>query len=110
MIDIKPETGHRLLMQSYPGGIESGLDWYQNDAGIVLTETTIRLSLAVLRKRPGSDAAAAQPLPSRRLRRNLRRCWCSSWTESHCRRPPIAESKLGWDRRFCLVFLRFRQA
>ena len=29
-------------MQSYPGGIESGTDWYQNDAGIVLTETTIR--------------------------------------------------------------------
>jgi hypothetical protein len=42
MLDIKPETGHRLLMQSYPGGIESGTDWYQNDAGIVLTETTIR--------------------------------------------------------------------
>ena len=42
MIDIKPETGHRLLMQSYPGGIESGTDWYQNDAGVVLTETTIR--------------------------------------------------------------------
>jgi hypothetical protein len=29
-------------MQSYPGGIESGTDWYQNDAGMVLTETTIR--------------------------------------------------------------------
>ena len=29
-------------MQSYPGGIESGTDWYQNDAGVVLTETTIR--------------------------------------------------------------------
>jgi hypothetical protein len=28
-------------MQSYPGGIESGTDWYQNDAGVVLTETTI---------------------------------------------------------------------
>ncbi len=41
MLDIKPENGHRLLMQSYPGGIESGTDWYQNDAGIVLTETTI---------------------------------------------------------------------
>jgi len=39
MLDIKPETGHRMLMQSYPGGIESGTDWYQNDAGIVLTET-----------------------------------------------------------------------
>jgi hypothetical protein len=30
-----------MLIQSYPGGIESGTDWYQNDAGIVLTETTI---------------------------------------------------------------------
>jgi Phospholipase B len=41
-LDVKPEKGHRVLMQSYPGGIESGTDWYQNDAGIVLTETTIR--------------------------------------------------------------------
>lgn len=42
MLDIKPETGHRMLIQSYPGGIESGTDWYQNDVGVVLTETTIR--------------------------------------------------------------------
>jgi len=41
MLDIKPASGHRLLLQSYPGGIESGTDWYQNDAGVVLTETTI---------------------------------------------------------------------
>ena len=44
MLDIKPATGHRVLMQSYPGGIESGTDWYQNDAGMVLTETTINQS------------------------------------------------------------------
>ncbi|HTR38666.1 MAG TPA: C45 family peptidase [Bryobacteraceae bacterium] len=44
MLDIKPASGHRVLMQSYPGGIESGLDWYQNDAGVVLTETTIHQS------------------------------------------------------------------
>jgi len=42
MLDIQPEAGHRMLIQSYPGGIESGTDWYQNDAGVVLTETTIR--------------------------------------------------------------------
>jgi hypothetical protein len=42
MLDIQPVSGHRVLMQSYPGGIESGTDWYQNDAGMVLTETTIR--------------------------------------------------------------------
>ena len=44
LLDIKPAAGHRMLIQSYPGGIESGTDWYQNDAGIVLTETTIRQS------------------------------------------------------------------
>jgi hypothetical protein len=42
MLDLKPAAGHRVLMQTYAGGIESGLDWYQNDAGVVLTETTIR--------------------------------------------------------------------
>jgi hypothetical protein len=41
LLDIKPASGHRMLIQSYPGGIESGTDWYQNDVGIVLTETTI---------------------------------------------------------------------
>ena len=42
MLDVVPTEGHRILMQSYPGGIQSGTDWYQNDVGVVLTETTIR--------------------------------------------------------------------
>ncbi len=40
-IDVKPAKGHRVLMQSYAGSIWSGMDYYQNDAGIVLVETTI---------------------------------------------------------------------
>ncbi|HEU5116157.1 MAG TPA: M1 family aminopeptidase, partial [Isosphaeraceae bacterium] len=40
-LDLKPETGHRILMQTYPGGIMSGMDYYQNDAGIVVCETTL---------------------------------------------------------------------
>ncbi len=44
MLDVQPTTGHRVLMQSYPGGIQSGTDWYQNDLGVVLTETTIEQS------------------------------------------------------------------
>lgn len=44
MLDVVPTEGHRVLMQSYPGGIQSGTDWYQNDLGVVLTETTIRQS------------------------------------------------------------------
>jgi len=41
MLDIEPKQGRRMLMQAYPGGVQSGTDWYQNDAGIVITETTI---------------------------------------------------------------------
>lgn len=44
MLDVQPKKGRRVLMQSYPGGIQSGTDYYQNDAGMVLTETTIRQS------------------------------------------------------------------
>jgi hypothetical protein len=40
-LDIKPARGHRVLMQTYPGGIMSGLDYYMNDRGIVVCETTL---------------------------------------------------------------------
>lgn len=40
-LDVKPEKGHRVMMQTYPGGLMSGMDYYQNDVGILLTETTI---------------------------------------------------------------------
>lgn len=40
-LDVKPERGHRLTMQSYPTGIYSAMDYYLNDVGIALVETTI---------------------------------------------------------------------
>ncbi len=40
-LDVKPTKGHRVLMQSYPGGIQSGLDYYLNDAGLLVCETTL---------------------------------------------------------------------
>ncbi len=40
-LDIKPTAGHRVVCQSYPGGIMSGLDYYMNDAGLLCAETTI---------------------------------------------------------------------
>jgi hypothetical protein len=40
-LDVQPDKGHRVLMQSYPGGIQSGMDYYLNDAGLVVCETTI---------------------------------------------------------------------
>jgi hypothetical protein len=40
-LDVKPAKGHRVVMQSYPGGIQSMMDYYINSAGLVVTETTI---------------------------------------------------------------------
>lgn len=40
-LDVKPAKGHRVLMQSYPAGIYSGMDYYLNSAGLIVCETTI---------------------------------------------------------------------
>ncbi len=40
-LDVKPAEGHRVLMQTFPGGIMSGMDYYLNDAGMLVAETTI---------------------------------------------------------------------
>ncbi len=40
-IDVKPATGRRFVMSSFPGGIQSSMDYYMNDAGILISETTI---------------------------------------------------------------------
>ena len=41
ILDIAPERGHRILMQSQPGWIHSGTDFFVTDAGLVGAETTI---------------------------------------------------------------------
>lgn len=40
-LDVKPLKGHRVLMQTFPGGIASGMDYYMNDVGILVSETTL---------------------------------------------------------------------
>jgi len=39
--DIVPAAGHRILMDTFPGGIHSGDDFVMNGAGLVYTETTM---------------------------------------------------------------------
>ena len=41
VFDLAPERGHRILMDGLPGVIASDDDFGVNDAGIVVTETTI---------------------------------------------------------------------
>jgi hypothetical protein len=40
-LDIKPAKGHRMFMCAYPGAMQSGMDYYMNDAGLLIAETTI---------------------------------------------------------------------
>ena len=39
--DVQPANGHRLVYQTFPGGIHSGSDFYINGAGIMMGETTV---------------------------------------------------------------------
>jgi hypothetical protein len=41
IVDIQPAQGHRVLMQTAPGLIHSGTDFFVTDAGLVGSETTI---------------------------------------------------------------------
>ena len=41
ILDLVPKEGHRILMQTFPGWIHSGTDFFITDAGLVGSETTI---------------------------------------------------------------------
>jgi hypothetical protein len=41
-LEIRPAKGHRIVMQTTPGGMHSGMDYSINDAGILLAETTVK--------------------------------------------------------------------
>jgi hypothetical protein len=41
VLDIVPDSGHRILMQTFTGWIHSGTDFFVTDAGLVGSETTI---------------------------------------------------------------------
>lgn len=40
-VEVVPKAGHRFVMQAFPGGVWSSQDYYINDAGVLLAETTI---------------------------------------------------------------------
>lgn len=41
LCDVEPATGHRFVYQTFPGGIHSGTDFYINDSGLMIGETTV---------------------------------------------------------------------
>jgi hypothetical protein len=55
MCDMVPEKGKRLVYQTFPGGIHSGTDFYLNDAGIMIGETTVQQTPFDISGIPQSD-------------------------------------------------------
>ena len=41
ILDLSPRDGKRFVMQTMPGTISSGTDWYVSQSGLVVAETTI---------------------------------------------------------------------
>ena len=41
ILDVQPAKGHRIIMQTLPGWVHSGTDFFITEAGLVGTETTI---------------------------------------------------------------------
>ena len=40
-LDVTPTQGHRFVCQTFPGGIQSGMDYYISASGLLIAETTI---------------------------------------------------------------------
>lgn len=40
-LDVTPTKGHRFVCQTFPGGIQSGMDYYISAGGLLIAETTI---------------------------------------------------------------------
>ncbi len=40
-LDLKPAKGHHFVMQTFPGGMHSGMDYSISDAGLMMSETTL---------------------------------------------------------------------
>ena len=41
MLEIQPDKGNSIIMQTAPGCISSGTDYYVTSNGLICTETTI---------------------------------------------------------------------
>jgi hypothetical protein len=102
ILDVVPAKGHRVVMQTFPGGIHSGSDWYLNDAGIVIGETTVGQTPFAPEGTPQSNRArkAAQygtsiDEVSRILRERNNGLYTNDWTIADAKTDEGADLLLG---------------
>jgi hypothetical protein len=102
ILDVVPVKGRRTVMQTFPGGIHSGSDWYLNDAGIVIGETTVGQTPFAPEGTPQSNRArkAAQYGTSidevaRILREKNNGLYTNDWTIADAKSDEGADLLLG---------------
>ena len=102
MLDVVPTKGRRVVLQTFPGGIHSGSDWYLNDAGIVIGETTVGQTPFAPEGTPQSNRArkAAQYGTSidevaRILRERNNGLYTNDWTIADAKTDEGADLLLG---------------
>jgi hypothetical protein len=102
ILDVVPAKGRRTVLQTFPGGIHSGSDWYMNDAGIVIGETTVGQTPFAPEGTPQSNRArkAAQYGTSidevaRILRERNNGLYTNDWTIADAKTDEGADLLLG---------------
>ncbi len=103
IFDLRPERGHRILMDGMPGLIHSGDDFGMNDAGIAITETTISNFFGFdpagvpefVRARRAMQYAASIDDFDRIMREGNNGGYANTWLVADVRRNEIARLELG---------------
>ena len=103
IFDIRPVSGHRILMDGMPGLIHSGDDFGMNDAGIAITETTISRFHGFdpagvpefVRARKAMQYAESVDDVDRIMRAGNNGGYANTWLVADTRRNEIARLELG---------------
>jgi len=102
ILDIKPTNGHRIIMATSPGYIWSDENYYQNDNGIILIDTTAiqglwkksGLTLAI-RTREASQYSNSIDDALQYLREENNGVWTGVWLIGDTKTGEIARLDLG---------------
>jgi Phospholipase B/S-layer like family, C-terminal region len=104
-LDVQPQQGHHFVMQTFPGGIHSGMDYIINDAGIAISETTLdqtrfnsQGSSLASRIRQASQYAGSIEQAAQILSDNGNGLSTSEWILADLKRNEIALLTLGTNQ------------
>lgn len=112
IFDLRPGTGHRILMDGFPGFIHSGDDFGINSAGLVITETTItgfygfepKGVPAFIRARRAMQYASTLDDFARLMRDGNNGGYANAWLAADVKRNEIGRLELGlkhvtWEKK-----------